>query len=76
MGAPREIATDHVRRGWCVIPLPHGKKRQVKPGWLELRITEYDVESYFNETSGNTGVRLGEAHCELVDIDLHCAEAC
>ena len=76
MSGPREIAADYVRRGWCIIPVPHGKKRPVQPGWPELKISEQELGSYFSEALSNIGILLGEASCELVDIDLDCQEAC
>lgn len=66
-------ARDYIRRGWPVIPVPHGEKKPIVSGWPDLRITEADLPKYFADGQ-NIGVILGEASGDLVDVDLDSAE--
>ena len=44
-------------------------------GWEQLRLTEDDVETHFNNGETNIGVILGPPSGGLVDIDLDCPES-
>jgi hypothetical protein len=63
-----------IARGWCPVPVPHGSKGPVVPGWQKLRIAADDAERHF-AGDGNIGVLLGEPSGWLVDVDLDCEEA-
>ncbi len=67
---PLEHARDLLRRGYSVIPLPPRSKRATAEGWPELRLSESDLPSVFNQPSMNIGILLGEPSGWLVDIDL------
>ncbi len=71
----QQHARNYIRkRGWCVVPIPRGKKRRAFPNGQDLRIKESEVEDYFDDDS-NIGVLLGEPSDNLIDIDLDCEEA-
>jgi P4 family phage/plasmid primase-like protien len=76
MTASRDTAADYARRGWSPIPVPRREKRPAQKGWPDLRIPEHDVVGHFSQLPTNIGVLLGEASCELVDVDLDCPESC
>lgn len=69
---PLDAARDYVRRGWSVVPVPFKRKRPVLKGWEQLRLTEADLEQYFDQPA-NIGLILGEPSGWLVDVD--CVEA-
>lgn len=76
MANAAEIAQTYIARGCSVIPIPTKRKCPVLKGWTGLRLTVGDVASHFERNPMNIGVLLGEASCELVDVDLDCPEAC
>ena len=63
-----------IARGWCPVPVPHGSKGPVVPGWQKLRIDADDAGRHFT-SDANIGVLLGEPSGWLVDVDLDCPEA-
>lgn len=69
-----DAAREFVRRGWCVVPIPLGSKAPVEKRWQEMRLTEGELPSYFNETS-NIGILLGAPSGGLIDVDIDSAEA-
>lgn len=70
-----EIARRYIPRGFAVLPLPHRHKAPLIKEWPKLRITEANVQEYFNGKPQNIGVILGAPSGNLVDIDLDCDEA-
>jgi hypothetical protein len=79
MGQLAEVAEQalaYIRRGWAPLPVAYkGKKPSCGDSWGQLRLTESDVERYFNSGETNIGVILGPPSGGLVDIDLDCPEA-
>ncbi|MCE2885673.1 MAG: bifunctional DNA primase/polymerase, partial [Planctomycetaceae bacterium] len=63
-----------IARGWCPVPVPHGSKGPLIPGWQKLRIAGDDADRHF-AGDANIGVLLGEPSGWLVDVDLDCEEA-
>ena len=74
MATPLDAAREYVRRGWCVVPISYKQKRPVIREWEQLRLSEADLDQYFNQPA-NVGLILGEPSGNLVDVDLDCAEA-
>jgi hypothetical protein len=70
-----EVAIQYIRRGWAVIPIPHGRKTPVIKDWPKLLITEASAHEFFNAQPQNIGVILGTPSLNLIDIDLDCPEA-
>jgi hypothetical protein len=66
----RIIATDYLRHGWSVVPIPYRSKVPVLDGWQQLRLTEQQLDEYFNLARQNIGVLLGEPSNWLIDVDL------
>lgn len=64
-----EAASAYIDRGWCVVPVPPGKKGPRLRGWQRLRINRDEVGKYFKRDC-NIGVLLGEPSLGLVDVDL------
>lgn len=71
---PLEAARAYVRRGWCVVPIPYKSKRAVYKEWEQLRLTESELDKYFDQPA-NIGLILGAPSGGLVDVDLDCTEA-
>lgn len=69
-----ETARGLIRRGRCIIPIPHGSKAPAINGWSALRINDDDVEQHFADPC-NIGLLLGEPSQWIVDIDLDVDEA-
>ncbi len=69
-----EAARDYTRRGWCVVPVPRGKKAPELKNWQNLRLTEEDLPSRISEHT-NLGLLLGEPSGGLTDVDLDAPEA-
>jgi hypothetical protein len=67
-------AADYHRRGWRVVPVPAGQKAAAMPDWPDFEATAADLPRLFGYGE-NIGIILGPASCEMVDIDLDCAEA-
>ena len=71
-----EQAISYIRRGWSPVPVVYKDKMpSCGRGWEQLRLTEDDVETHFNNGETNIGVILGPPSGGLVDIDLDCPEA-
>jgi hypothetical protein len=68
-------AERYVRRGFAVVPVPHGKKGPILKGWENLRLTVEELPQHFNGKRQNVGLILGESSRGLVDVDLDVAEA-
>jgi len=68
-------AESYVRRGFAVVPVPHGKKGPKLEGWEGLRLTSAELPDYFNGKPQNIGLILGEPSSGLVDVDLDAEEA-
>jgi hypothetical protein len=68
-------AERYVRRGFAVVPVPHGKKGPTLEGWEEMRLTSDELPEHFNGKPQNIGLVLGEASGGLVDVDLDAEEA-
>jgi len=67
-------ARDYLCRGWSPIPIPGGAKRPQIDGWPDLRLTDRDLERFFNDES-NIGILTGAPSGGLTDVDLDCLEA-
>ena len=68
-------AERYVRRGFAVVPIPHGKKSPILEGWEGLRLTTDELSKHFNGKPQNVGLLLGNPSGGLVDVDLDVAEA-
>jgi hypothetical protein len=68
-------AERYVRRGFAVVPIPHGKKSPVLESWEGLRLTPEKLPEYFNGKPQNVGLLLGDPSGGLVDVDLDAKEA-
>ena len=68
-------AESYVRRGFAVIPVPHGKKGPNLEGWEGLRLSLDELPDHFNGKPQNIGLVLGEPSGGLVDVDLDAEEA-
>ena len=68
----RERAIGYIRRHLRPVPVPHGEKGPVVPGWQTLELTEETVDRYFNGKPQNIGLRLADG---LVDVDGDAQEA-
>jgi len=75
MKSALEVARAMHSRGWSPLPLPYASKVPALTGWQSLRITEAELDKYFNGHQQNIGVILGAASNHLVDLDLDCDEA-
>lgn len=70
-----ETAAAWIKKGVSVVPIPHMKKGPVIKEWQNLRISQDQVNEYFDLEPQNIGVLLGEPSAWLVDIDLDISEA-
>jgi hypothetical protein len=68
-------ADRYVRRGFAVVPIPHGKKGPILEGWEGLRLTPDELSQHFNGKRQNIGLLLGDPSSGLVDVDLDAKEA-
>ena len=68
-----DAARAYTRAGLFPIPVPHGEKIPTLKGWQNLRLTEADVERYFNGHPQNVSVLLGASG--LADVDKDVPEA-
>ena len=68
-------AERYVRRGFAVVPIPHGKKVPTLGGWEALRLTRDELPDHFNGKPRNVGLLLGSPSGGLVDVDLDAKEA-
>jgi putative DNA primase/helicase len=64
------VARDYTRRGWRVLPIPHGTKAPRLKNWSALRLGEDNLPAHFNGAPQNIGVLLGEPSGWLIDVDL------
>ena len=69
------VALEYIRRGMAPVPIPVRKKAPVVSEWQRLRLTEFDLATYFDSKPMNVGVLLGEPSNGLIDVDLDCTEA-
>jgi hypothetical protein len=69
-----DAACEYRRRGWQVVPIPHGMKRPIIDGSPEFVVPAAELSRHFSGNA-NIGVRLGLTSGDLVDIDLDCPEA-
>src|SRR3712207_5257056 len=70
-----KVASQYLRRGWRIIPIPDGSKAPTLPNWPHLTITHDDIDRYFDDAHRSVGVLLGSASGNLVDVDLDAPEA-
>lgn len=69
-----ESARWYAQQGLRPIPIPFGEKAPVIDNWPALRLTEANLEQYFNGAKLNIGVLLGEPY-GFTDIDCDAVEA-
>jgi hypothetical protein len=69
-----DAAREYTRRGWRVVPIPHGKKGPRLHDWPSLMLGENEMAAHFSNGE-NIGILLGAASGGLVDIDFDCSEA-
>lgn len=69
-----KIVSAYVSFGWCVIPVPAGKKEPVIKEWQNLRLSKEDLPVYFSNGTG-VGLLNGAPSGNLIDIDLDWPEA-
>jgi hypothetical protein len=67
-------AERYVRRGFAMVPIPHGKKSPVLGGWEGLRLSSDELSEHFNGKPQNVGLLLGQPSGGLVDVDLDVEE--
>jgi hypothetical protein len=65
-----DAASDYVRRGWRIVPVPADQKRPIIKGWPNC-----DFEPADFDDDSNVAIRLGQFSGGLVDCDLDCKEA-
>ena len=70
-----DIARRETARGRAVIPLPFMSKNPNFTGWQKLRLSEEDLDKYFNGRPQNVGILNGTPSSGLVDVDLDWLEA-
>jgi hypothetical protein len=68
-------AEKYVRRGFAVVPVPHGKKGPNLEGWEGLHLSADELPNHFNGKYQNVGLVLGKPSGDLVDVDLDTSEA-
>ena len=64
------IAAHYIQKGYAVIPIKYQTKKPFIKDWQNLKITESDLSTYFNNPNLNVAVVLGKASNGLIDIDL------
>lgn len=67
-------ARHSVKNGRRVVPVPAGCKFPVLDNWPKLRLSEDELEHYFDEDT-NIGWITGAPSGDLVDVDLDCRAA-
>jgi hypothetical protein len=67
-------ASIYTLNGWFTVPVPRRRKGPILKKWQELRITEDQLQEYF-QGDGNIGVLLGDVSRGLTDVDLDAKEA-
>jgi AAA domain-containing protein/bifunctional DNA primase/polymerase-like protein len=70
-----DTALSYIARGWNPVPIPYRKKGPREEGWQKRRIDAQSAPQFFNGTSQNIGVQLGQPSSGLTDVDLDCLEA-
>ncbi len=68
-----DAANAWIRKGFSPVPIPHRSKRPVLNEWQRLEITIDGASQYFNGTSQNIGVLLGDKFGST-DVDCDCPE--
>jgi P4 family phage/plasmid primase-like protien len=71
---PLDAAITWIQKGFSPVPVPHRSKRPVLKEWQRLEITTEGASQYFNGTSQNIGVLLGDKFGST-DVDCDCPEA-
>ena len=63
-------ASEYMRRGWKIVPVPAGQKGPIIKGWpnRDFGLGDFDDGS-------NVAIRLGQHSGSMVDCDLDCEEA-
>jgi P4 family phage/plasmid primase-like protien len=72
--ATMQAATQYMRAGVCVIPIPVGRKSPARSGWQNERWTLADVSELWSGGEG-VGALWGVPSGGLVDLDLDWSEA-
>jgi putative DNA primase/helicase len=70
----KNAAKAYLRYGWQPIPIPRCAKRPRLKDWQTRRLTEDDLDSYFQD-GDNIGILLGRISGDLVDVDLDAPQA-
>jgi hypothetical protein len=65
----QKLASDCIDHDFSPIPIHYKSKQPVNKGWPDLRISHYDIVTYFNEHPLNIGILTGHASKGLVDVD-------
>jgi hypothetical protein len=66
----QKLVADYIEHGFAPIPIHHKSKQPVSKGWPDLRISNNDIDTYFNEHPINIGILTGQPSQGLVDIDI------
>jgi hypothetical protein len=69
-----DAAIAWIQKGFSPVPIPPRSKRPVLNGWERLEITIDGASQYFNGSSQNIGLLLGDKF-GTTDVDCDCAEA-
>ena len=64
------IIRGYIRHGFAPIPVKFRSKEPTLKGWNKLRISEIQVEEYFDEIPTNIGILTGKPSAGLVDVDI------
>ena len=71
----QERVSEYVSLGFAPIPVQFKSKEPINKRWTELRISQNEIEKYFNERPLNIGILTGEPSRGLVDVDIDAASA-
>lgn len=71
---PLDAAIAWIGRGFSPVPVPTRSKGPILEGWQRLEINLESASEYFNGTSQNIGVLLGDRYGST-DVDCDCPEA-
>jgi hypothetical protein len=71
----RQLALDLIARGFAPVPVPIGGKGPNIRNWPQLKITDENIDRFFNGARINVGAIMGARSGNLADVDLDCKEA-
>jgi hypothetical protein len=66
----QQRVSDYINHGLAPIPIHFKSRQPVNKGWPDLRVSNNDIEEYFDGQPKNIGILTGDASQGLVDIDI------